>query len=75
MAKDVIITPADGDIQFENTTGTEAGKIEQSGDDLVLSNAVGDILIGDGTSASDMIIGDGTRGVSRMRAIRCNRST
>jgi hypothetical protein len=49
MAKDVIITPADGDIQFENATGTEAGKIEQSGDDLVLSNAVGDILIGDGT--------------------------
>ncbi len=43
MAKDVIITPLDGDIQFENSSGTEAGKIEQSGDDLVLSNAVGDI--------------------------------
>ena len=61
MAKDVIITPADGDIQFENTTGTEAGKIEQSGDDLVLSNAVGDILIGDGTS--DVYIGDGAANV------------
>ena len=61
MAKDVIITPLDGDIQFENSTGTEAGKIEQSGDDLVLSNAVGDILIGDGTS--DVYIGDGAANV------------
>ena len=61
MAKDVIITPADGDIQFENSTGTEAGKIEQSGDDLVLSNAVGDILIGDGTT--DVYIGDGAANV------------
>jgi len=61
MAKDVIITPSDGDIQFENSTGTEAGKIEQSGDDLVLSNAVGDILIGDGTT--DVYIGDGAANV------------
>ena len=57
MAKDVIITPLDGDIQFENASGTEAGKIEQSGDDLVISNAVGDVLIGDG--ASDVFIGNG----------------
>jgi len=61
MAKDVIITPLDGDIQFENSSGTEAGKIEQSGDDLVLSNAVGDILIGDGTA--DVYIGDGSNNV------------
>ncbi len=61
MAKDVIITPSDGDIQFENSSGTEAGKIEQSGDDLVLSNAVGDILIGDGTA--DVYIGDGSANV------------
>ena len=61
MAKDVIITPADGDIQFENSSGTEAGKIEQSGNDLVLSNAVGDILIGDGTA--DVYIGDGSNNV------------
>lgn len=61
MAKDVIITPADGDIQFENSSGTEAGKIEQSGDDLVISNAVGDVLIGDGSS--DVYIGDGTSNV------------
>ena len=50
MAKDVIITPADGDIQFQNSSGTDSGKIEQSGDDLVISNAVGDVLIGDGIS-------------------------
>ena len=61
MAKDVIITPADGDIQFKNSSGTETGKIEQSGDDLVISNAVGDVLIGDGSS--DVYIGDGTNNV------------
>ncbi len=61
MAKDVIITPADGDIQFKNSSGTETGKIEQSGNDLVISNAVGDVLIGDGSS--DVYIGDGTNNV------------
>jgi hypothetical protein len=61
MAKDVIITPLDGDIQFKNSSGTEAGKIEQLGDDLVLTNAVGDILIGDGTA--DVYIGDGIANV------------
>ena len=61
MARDVIITPLDGDIQFKNTSGTDAGKIEQSGDDLVLSNAVGDILLGDGSS--DVYIGDGVNNV------------
>ncbi len=61
MAKDVIITPLDGDIQFKNSSGTDSGKIEQSGDDLVLTNAVGDILIGDGSS--DVFIGDGVNNV------------
>jgi len=61
MAKDVIITPLDGDIQFSNASGTDAGKIEQSGDDLVISNAVGDVLLGDGTA--DVYIGDGSANV------------
>lgn len=61
MAKDVIITPLDGDIQFKNSSGNDSGKIEQSGDDLVLTNAVGDILIGDGSS--DVFIGDGVNNV------------
>ena len=61
MAKDVIITPLDGDIQFSNASGTDAGKIEQSGDDLVISNAVGDVLLGDGNA--DVYIGDGTANV------------
>ena len=49
------------DIQFKTTAGANAGKIEQDGNDLVLSNAVGDILLGDG--ASDVYIGDGTNNV------------
>ena len=61
MAKNVTVTPADGDIQFENTSGTAAGRIEQNGDDLVISNAVGDILFGD--IDSDVYIGDGVNSV------------
>ena len=61
MAKNVTVTPADGDIQFENTSGTAAGRIEQSGDDLVISNAVGDVLFGDANS--DVYIGDGVNSV------------
>ena len=49
------------DIQFTNLAGANTGKIESDGDNLVLSNAVGDILLGDG--ASDIYIGDGTNSV------------
>lgn len=49
------------DIQFQNSSGTNAGKIAMSGDDLVLSNAVGDILFGD--TDSDIYIGDGVNNV------------
>ena len=48
-------------IQFKNSSGTDAGKIEMDGDDLVLSNAVGDILFGD--ADSDIYIGDGVNSV------------
>ena len=61
MAKNVTVTPADGDIQFENSSGTAAGRIEQNGDDLVISNAVGDVLFGD--IDSDVYIGDGVNSV------------
>jgi|TARA_B110000881_G_C18606017_1_gene540108 hypothetical protein len=50
-----------GHVQFKTTDGTSAGKIEQDGNDLVLSNAVGDVLLGDG--ASDVYIGDGVNNV------------
>ena len=52
---------AGNDIQFKTTAGVNAGKIEQSGNNLVLSNAVGDILLGDG--AADVYIGDGANNV------------
>ena len=45
------------DLQFKTAAGANAGKIEQDGDDLVLSNAVGDVLLGDGIS--DVYIGNG----------------
>ena len=52
---------AGNDIQFKTTAGVNAGKIEQDGNNLVLSNAVGDVLLGDGSS--DIFIGDGTNNV------------
>jgi len=61
LAKDVIITPADGDVQFKNASSVDAGRIEQTGDDIAITNAVGDVLIGDGSS--DLYIGDGVASV------------
>jgi hypothetical protein len=61
MAQDIIITPGDGDIVFHNTAGTEAGKIYLNGDDLVITNAVGNVLFGD--TSSDVYIGDGINSV------------
>ena len=61
MAKDIIITPVDGDIVFNNITGAESGTITQDGNDLVITNPLGDVLIGDG--ASDVYIGDGINNV------------
>ena len=52
-----IILSNENDIQFKNSAGNNAGKISQTGNDLVLSNDQGDIFIGDG--ASDVYIGDG----------------
>jgi hypothetical protein len=51
----------EGQIQFKTSAGANAGKIDQSGNDLVLSNAVGDIIIGNGSD--DVYIGDGTNAV------------
>ena len=48
-------------IQFQNSSGQNTGKIETSGNDLVISNAVGNVLFGDG--ASDIYIGDGVNSV------------
>jgi len=56
----IIIDDA-GHIQFKTFAGADAGKINQDGDDLVLSNPVGDIIIGNGSD--DVYIGDGTNTV------------
>ena len=50
-----------GHLQFKTAAGLNAGKINQDGNDLVLTNAVGDILLGDGSS--DVFIGDGVNNV------------
>jgi hypothetical protein len=52
---------AGNDIQFKTIAGANAGKIEQDGNNLVLSNATGDVLLGDGSS--DVYIGDGINNV------------
>jgi len=57
---DIVLENAN-DLQFRTAGGVNAGKIAQDGNNLVLSNAVGDILLGDG--ASDIYIGDGTNNV------------
>jgi len=61
MAKDVLITPLDGIIQFSSSAGTGSGQIKVDGDDLVINNLVGDVLLGDG--ASDVFIGNGSDNV------------
>ena len=48
-------------VHFKTAAGANAGKIEQSGDDLLLTNATGDILLGSGSA--DVNIGDGTNNV------------
>ena len=49
-------------VQFVNASGTETGRIGKSGDDLTITNAVGDVLFGDGTS--DVYIGNGISSVN-----------
>ena len=61
MAKDVLITPLDGIIQFSGSDGAGTGQIKVDSNDLVISNLVGDVLLGDGDS--DVFIGDGTNNV------------
>ena len=61
MAKDVVITPSEGLIAFSSSAGSGSGNIQQDGDNLVISNGIGDVLLGDG--ASDVFIGDGTNNV------------
>jgi hypothetical protein len=48
-------------IQFQNTSGTNTGKIEASGDDLIITNSAGNVLFGD--LDSDVYIGDGVNSV------------
>ena len=61
MAKDILITPLDGIIQFSASDGAGTGQIKVDSDDLVISNLVGDVLLGDG--ASDVFIGNGSDNV------------
>ena len=62
MPKDVLITPGDALIQFSSSAGTGSGQIlADDNNNLVISNLVGDVLLGDG--ASDVFIGDGTNNV------------
>ena len=69
MAKDVLITPLSGQIEFSSSAGAGTGIIKADGDNLVISNVLGDVLLGDG--ASDVFIGDGTNNVD----IVCNKKT
>jgi hypothetical protein len=48
-------------LQFQTSGGSNAGKIEMDGNNLVLSNAVGDILFGD--AGSNIYIGDGVNSI------------
>ena len=62
MAKDVLITPGEALIQFSSSQGTGSGQIlADDSNNLVISNLVGDVLLGDG--ASDVFIGNGSDNV------------
>jgi len=56
-----IVIDDSGHLQFKTAAGLNAGKINQDGNNLVLTNAVGDVLLGDGSS--DIYIGDGVNNV------------
>ena len=56
MAKDVLITPASGNIVF-NDTAVEKASIFESDGDLVITSNNGTVIIGDGT-ASNIEFGD-----------------
>ncbi len=62
MAKDVIITPANGTVDFLDATGNTDGiiQLDDSGN-LKITNPGGDLTIGDVTS--DLYIGDGINSV------------
>lgn len=60
MARDVLITPASGIIEFKNNSVVSATITGTTGGDLELT-ATGDILIGD--ASSDLYIGDGVNNV------------
>jgi len=59
---DVIITPASGLIDFQNTSGISSASIQLDGNgNLSISAAAGDIEIGD--TSSDIFVGDGVANV------------
>ena len=59
---DVIITPASGLIDFQNTSGISSATIQLNGSgDLIIGAAAGDIQIGD--TSSDIFVGDGANNV------------
>jgi hypothetical protein len=59
MAKDVLITPASGKIEFDNSAGSVVATIEfQDDNSLNISNTAGGISIGN--TSSDIYVGDGS---------------
>ena len=59
---DVIITPASGLIDFQNTVGVSSASIQLDGNgNLIIGAAAGDIQIGD--TSSDIFVGDGVNNV------------
>lgn len=61
MAMNVRMIPADGAVEFYNSTGTLAAKMYLDGDDLVFDGILGDLVWGD--ASSDVYIGDGVANV------------
>ena len=56
MAKDIIITPASGLIDFKNTTGVSTATIQLSDTGtLSIGNTASNLYIGDGTNSVDII--------------------
>jgi hypothetical protein len=61
MSKDVLITPASGNIVFNNTNVTKAQIELDSSNNLVISTTDGDVTIG--TPGSNLFVGDGINSV------------
>jgi trimeric autotransporter adhesin len=74
MATDIVITPGTGEIEFKNSGGVVCGTISTSGNNLVLSNGVGNVSIPGFVGATPTLDEVTTQGATTTNDIGINMS-